>query len=547
MCPTPEQVTRRAVLGGLGGAAILAAAPGSALAATATLANPTAALSDKDVRADLTTTFQMDNGPTTEKTYGIGLPRDHATTLFTDDQYPVFPLTKDQKQYADIDGMRMKRDIIALSQIAVNYRDTVNSQWWGRFPGTTADFAGAQYMLTEFKRLGLQIESVPYTIPSYWRPSSWDASYIAADGKTINLTTTCPASGTKATPPGGITAEAVWVGVGAEADFIGRDVKGKAVIIYSTFVPGGRSHSASDRAGLFNSNTRAAEKGAAFIIDVMAVPGNGQFQPEGGIRTIPQMTISQDEGFALRDRLGAGEKVNITLRLNAPPLNDVQTAYHYAVLPGVSPEQIMFQMHTDCYFYGAEDNNGGMASGLELARHYAALPRHKRPRTMVWLMFPDHHHGEVAHNMEGGINETYNWANVALKMTLEHPSETQLYMYNEDLTPSNAITATRWSAVGSPEFEHMALNELIAFGNSVYGLEDGPKNGDFAPSFHTINHIIYHTTLDAPGLVPAEGQARATRAFASIVDHANTMTIPQLKGPGWPYADERGSVIGPIE
>ena len=37
-------------------------------------------------------------------------------------------------------------------------------------------------------------------------------------------------------------------GIGAEPDFIGRDVKGKAVIIYSTFVPGGRSHSASDRA-----------------------------------------------------------------------------------------------------------------------------------------------------------------------------------------------------------------------------------------------------------------------------------------------------------
>ena len=73
--------------------------------------------------------------------------------------------------------------------------------------------------------------------------------------------------------------------MGAEADFIGRDVAGKAVIIYSTFVPGGRSHSASDRAGLFNANTRAAQKGAALIINVMAVPGNGHFQPEGGIRT----------------------------------------------------------------------------------------------------------------------------------------------------------------------------------------------------------------------------------------------------------------------
>ncbi len=54
---------------------------------------------------------QMDNGPPVEKKYGIGLPRDHATTLFTDAQYPVFPLKADQKAYADISGARMKQDI----------------------------------------------------------------------------------------------------------------------------------------------------------------------------------------------------------------------------------------------------------------------------------------------------------------------------------------------------------------------------------------------------------------------------------------------------
>ena len=87
-----------------------------------------------------------------------------------------------------------------------------------------------------------------------------------------------------ATGPRAITAEAIWVGIGAGADFIGRDVKGKAVVIYSTFVPGGRSHSASDRAGLFNANARAVQLGAALVVNVMAVPGNGQFQPEGGLR-----------------------------------------------------------------------------------------------------------------------------------------------------------------------------------------------------------------------------------------------------------------------
>ena len=67
---------------------------------------------------------------------------------------------------------------------------------------------------------------------------------------------------------------------------------------------------------------------------------------------------------------------------------------------------------------------------------------------------------------------------------------------------------------GSPEFERMVFNQLREFGVSVYGVEDGPKNGNYAPSFHIINHVIYHTSLDTHELVPAEGMSRSIRAFA---------------------------------
>jgi len=469
---------------------------------------------------------QMDQGPKTEKTFGIGLPREHAVQLFADKDYPVFPLKPGQEAYKDIDGARMKKDVIALSRIALRYRDTVNKQWWGRFPGTDADKAGMKYMTDEFARLGLKVESFPYALPRDWRPQSWDASYSTSNGNKIDLATAFPVSGTKATGPNGLTAEAIWVGIGAEADFTGRDVKGKAVIIYSTFVPGGRSHSASDRAGLFNANDRAQKLGATMVINVMAVPGNGQFQPEGGLRNIPQMTVSQDEGFALRDRLGAGEKVNVTLHLDAPEVTNVETAWTMATLPGASDEQIVVMTHTDGYFQAATDNNSGMAGTLELARHYAAMAQAQRPRTMVFIQFPDHHHGEVARGRKDvGIDATYNWSKVALKLTMEHPSETLLYMYNSNLTATNQMSASRWNALGSPEFERMAFEQLRDFGVSVYSVEDGPKNGNYAPSFHIINHVVYHTSLDTPELVPAEGMSRSVRAFASIIDHVNKMTM----------------------
>jgi len=183
-------------------------------------------------------------GPKVEKTYGDGLPRDRDRIVFRDDQYPFWPLTPAQQAYASINGARMKQHVVNLAQVSLRYRDA-GHKWWGRLPGTTADKEGMGYMTKEFENLGLKVEHHPFMLPDDWRPTDFAASYKTADGKTTELNTIFPVSDTKPTGPQGITAEAIWVGIGSGADFIGRDVKGKAVIIYSTFVPGGRSHSAS--------------------------------------------------------------------------------------------------------------------------------------------------------------------------------------------------------------------------------------------------------------------------------------------------------------
>ena len=201
--------------------------------------------------------------------------------------------------------------------------------------------------------------------------------------------------------------------------------------------------------------------------------------------------------------------------------------------------------HTDGYFQAATDNAAGMASALELARFFAGRPRRDRPRTLKFIQFPDHHHGEVARGREGvGIDATWPWDRVAVKLTMEHPAQTLLFMYNDALTPTNAVGAFRWNALGSAAFEQMVFDTLREFGVSLYALEDGPKNGDYAPSFHIIDHVIYHTSLDAPELVPASGLERSTRAFAAALDRANGMTMAELRGERFPPATGRGSLIG---
>ena len=321
-------------------------------------------------------------------------------------------------------------------------------------------------------------------------------------------------------------------GVGSEPDFLGRDVEGKAVIIYSTFVPGGRSHSASDRADLFGANTRASDLGAAMILNVMAVPGNAQFNPLGAPLAdygIPLMTISQDEGFALRDVLGAGRAVSINLQLDIDIRENIQTANVLARLPGASDEEVVIAVHTDGFFQASMDNASGMASALEIARHYAAMPQDERPRTLLFVLFPDHHHGEIGLR---AWERTYDWDNVAMALTLEHPSQTQLYWYNDDLMTSNTIGAFRWNAMGSATFRDLVKGTLRDFGVSVYTVMDGrPKLTSQAPGFHIIDHVIYHTTLDTPELVPAEGLERATRAFLSVIDQVNERTLTELRAP----------------
>jgi hypothetical protein len=469
-------------------------------------------------------------GSRVDRTYGLGLPRDGDVLFIPDSDYPDWPLRPDQMAYADVSGDRMKEWVRRISAISLQSQADGN-MYWGRLPGTVYDAMTMDLMVAELERLGLETERVPHTIPRDWSPTCWEASYTVG-GRSVELPTAFPAGQTSPTPAEGITAEAVWVGIGAEPDFLGRDVQGKAVIIYSTFVPGGRSHSASDRAGMFGANTRASELGAAIIVNIMAVPGNAQFNPLGAPSAdygIPLITLSQDDGFGLRDALGSGETVEISLKLDIEIRENVPTANVYARLPGASDEEIVIAVHTDGFCQASMDNASGMASALEIARHYAAMGQEERPRTLLFVLFPDHHHGETGLR---AWERSYDWDNVAMALTLEHPSQTQLYWYNDDLMTSNTIGAFRWNAMGSPGFLDIVNGTLRDFGVSIYTVMDrGPKLTRQAPGFHIIDHVIYHTTLDTPELVPAEGMERATRAFLSVIDQVGDMTLAELRGP----------------
>ena len=55
-------------------------------------------------------------------------------------------------------------------------------------------------------------------------------------------------------------------------------------------------------------------------------------------------------------------------------MQNLETEYTVATLPGMSPEEIVIMTHTDGYFQAATDNAAGMASALEIVRVYTRIP-----------------------------------------------------------------------------------------------------------------------------------------------------------------------------
>src|SRR6478672_12990174 len=154
-------------------------------------------------------------------------------------------------------------------------------------------------------------------------------------GKTSPLKTTFPINETVGTPAAGISAQAVWVGLGTAADLLGRDIKDKAVFIYSVPTPGGRDHSAAWNGAM----RRANAGGAALVFIVMGFPGDAISNPEGANGTrAPTVTISVDEGNAIREALEKGESVSVHLTADIKEKEHLKTANVWGVLPGATDE-----------------------------------------------------------------------------------------------------------------------------------------------------------------------------------------------------------------
>ena len=182
-------------------------------------------------------------------------------------------------------------------------------------------------------------------------------SVVGSSEKVIPLKSAQPVRESVATPPEGVELEAVYVGLGTEADFRGRDVRGKAVFILSIPEPGVLIYSAR----VINSVKRAEENDAAAAFIVIAIPGNftTQLWPRGA--KIPNFSMGQEDGDTVRqliEEAPLGQAPKVRLKLDTQ-MESLTTASVWGVLPGTTGENILVMAHYDGFFQAAMDNASG--------------------------------------------------------------------------------------------------------------------------------------------------------------------------------------------
>src|SRR3989449_4797442 len=193
-----------------------------------------------------------------------------------DDEYLRWPLPASEQAYATLSGRRIKGYINEITAISRKSRDDGN-QYWGRITGTPYDKMTTDWIAAQFRRVGLeQVRIQEFTdLPPQWFPTSWEV-VATGGGRTLPLKTAFPIYHSAGIETKEL--EPVWAGLGLPADFIGRDVKGKAVIVYGIPTPGGRS----DSALINGSIQRAEEAGAAAPVIVLGFPGHVANNPTAG-------------------------------------------------------------------------------------------------------------------------------------------------------------------------------------------------------------------------------------------------------------------------
>jgi len=438
-------------------------------------------------------------------------------------------LAPSEQAYAAIDGTHLMQYVNDMTAISRRYRDHGHAQFWGRIIGTDADAENAQWMLDKFKQLGLaDVHQQVFDLPPQWMPKSWSVT-ASGGGKTLEVATAQPTYQAVATSGDGLDVEAVYVGLGSDAELnMAKDLRGKAVLFYSIDL-------ASRHVGVAdNAIRRIEERGAAAILVAQGLPGNmkTQFYPVNS--KVPTFSIGQQDGFKLRDLIAASGStpVRMKIRLDVDMTPNLKSSTVWGSLPGTTDETIFVIAHRDGWFEGANDNAAGVATMVGLAEYFAKIPQSQRRRTINFL-------GTTGHHNSGAQSGTWLsqhpevFAKTALLLNAEHTGA--VLTSHTSARNGNSSGIATWFA-GSPRLSEIVIKALDAFEVPTYPQSAPTPAGEigryfqFAPAMQVMTSgFVWHSDEEKAETISSAGLAAITRTYAKVMTDVNAVDLKDLR------------------
>jgi hypothetical protein len=467
-----------------------------------------------------------------------------------EDNFLQWRLLPSEKAYEAIDGRRLLQYVSDQSAVSRRYHDAGHPQFWGRIIGTSADYEDAQWLVTKMTQAGLtDVHIDPIDLAPQWFPQSWELTATSSE-RTLRLETAQPAYTSPGTAESGLDLPVVYAGLGSEADLLGRDVRGKAVLIFSNPMPGSWRHTSTQEGVLSGDGMRttwlqlAEKSGAAAILCSIQLPGNIRTQLYPTNTKVPTFSMGMRDGLELRDMVAhgpAGQPVRLKIRMDVKQVAGLKSGTVWGTLKGVTDETIYVEAHRDGWFESATDNASGVATLLGIAEYFAGIPQPRRRRTIVFLGTSGHHNSGP--NSATWLAEHHEelFKKTALLINAEHTAAAQPELLGEAIRMVNNEAGFLWYGGGNqrPKLQEATVKAFEEFGVPIYAEpENGVPGGEasrlysYVPAVQASNYnMFFHSDAETPATVPAPGLAATTRAYVKIVEEVNKLDLKDLQLP----------------
>jgi hypothetical protein len=271
-----------------------------------------------------------------------------------------------------------------VQMLAVN-RDRQPDEYRNEFFETT-------YLRTMAKQYGLSDVQVDFfPTRDVWDAEEGDLWLIQPTMKKIASLTMVPTAVAQGSTTADVEAEVVYVGQGREADYAGKDVKGKIVLgsggVGGVFTSGVVQRGAAGALG--TGSTGVTANSAGYTLDQLGwstVPATAEHPGFGFVLSLRQF-------YEIRDYLERGQKVVMRAHLRTSTYPGKMNVIS-ASIPGSDPAAGEFIAVAHAYETiatpGANDNCTGVATILEVGRTLArliktgVLPQPKRTIRFAW-------------------------------------------------------------------------------------------------------------------------------------------------------------------